>query len=67
MAEQHQIAESEKQRINDYLSSFKSTDPASPVTASNAEDPLEDYLLERAALALSRLRESAGQPIRFGG
>jgi hypothetical protein len=44
MTEQHPAPDLDTQRVNDYLRSFK--------TPISADDTLENYLLEKAALAL---------------
>lgn len=49
MVYQQQIEKLERQRIDDYLRSFKSPDPQISSTSLTSKDPLEDYLLERAA------------------
>jgi hypothetical protein len=49
MGHQKQIQDSSQERINNYLSRFKTTDIALPSSDSASENALDQYLLARAA------------------
>jgi hypothetical protein len=55
---QQETQDATQERINDFLSRFKSNDIALSSTDTSTENALDQYLLERAAEELRAARES---------
>ncbi len=58
MDRQQETQDATQERINDFLSRFKSKDIAISSTDTSTENALDQYLLEKAAEELRAARES---------
>jgi hypothetical protein len=59
---QQETQDATQERINDFLSRFKSNDIAPSSADTATENALDQYLLERAAEELRAARESVDKP-----
>ncbi len=57
MGREQQVEYGFEERLNDYLSGFKSENPGGPGDKTADEDALDEYLLERAARELRAASE----------